>query len=217
MTKRKEVSEKTLELNVCAEMIQHIRSHPPFRKASWHGLTQREERQEGLDAKIRNAPKGVALMLQFKSPWATLRVDTLYKFTINRRQHKAMERLGHPGAVHYVFPLYSKWCKIYKNTPDLLQDTWLVPVECIPSKYLAKDSTTIEVRKLSPSGVRASGPNWESKCNAMNAGEYFQPRTGSLSDIQGIGVTAPQMREWIDGRDWTALRFRGLGFFYLPL
>lgn len=215
MTRKKEVSEKTLELNVCAEMLQHIRSHPPFRKASWHGLTQREERQEGLDAKIKNTP-GVALMLQFKSPWVTSRVDEVYKFTINKKQHKAMESLRRPGAVHYVFPLYSKWWKVYKDTPDILQDTWLVPVKCIPSKCLAKDSTTIEVRKLSPSGVRVSGPNWESTCSATNARNYFLQRTGSLSDIQGIGVEAPQLREWIDVRDWTALRFRGLGVFYIP-
>ena len=151
-------------------------------------------------------------MLQFKSPWATSRVDRVYKFTINKEQHKAMESLRKPGAVYYVFPLYSKWWKIGRDAPDILQDTWLVPVECIPSKYLAKESTTVEVSKLSPSGVRVSGTNWKSTCSAINARDYFQQRTGSLSDIQGIGVTPPQLREWIVGQDWTALRFRGLDF-----
>jgi len=215
MTKKKEISEKTLELNACAEMIQHIRSHPGLGKASWHGLTQREERQEGLDAKINNTP-GVALMLQFKSPWVTSRVDRVYKFSINRGQHIVMESLRSPGAVHYVFPLYSKWWKMDRDAPNILQDTWLVPVECIPSKYLAKDSTTIEVSKLSPSGVRVSGQNWESKCRAINARDYFQPSTVIMSDLRGVGVDALQLREWIDSWNWTTLRFRGLGILYIP-
>ena len=216
MSKKKEVSEKSLELNVCAEMLQHIRSHLALRKTSWLGLTQREERQQGLDAKIKNAP-GVALMLQFKSPWATSRVDKVYKFTINKEQHKAMERLGRPGAVHYAFPLYSKWWKVDQDAPDILQDTWLVPAECIPSKYLVKDSTTVEVRKLTPSAVQVSGPGWKPTCSAINARDYFQMRTGSLSDFGAIGIEAPQLREWINGWEETALRFRSLGIFYLPL
>ena len=216
MSKRKEVSEKSLELNVCAEMLQHLRSYKPFQKASWLGLTQREERQQGLDAKIKNAP-GIALMLQFKSPWATSRVDRLYKFTINKEQHKALEKLGNPHAVHYVFPLYSKWWKVDQDAPDILRDTWLVPVACIPSHFLTRDSTTIEVRKLTPSGVQVSGPDWVPTCPVSKASEYFQPRTGILADFQALGIEGPQLREWINGWEGTALRFSGLGIFYIPV
>ena len=216
MSKKKEVSEKSLELNVCAEMLQHLRSYPAFQKASWLGLTQREERQQGLDAKIKNAP-GVALMLQFKSPWATSRVDRIYKFTINREQHKALEKLGNPDAVHYVFPLYSKWWKVDQDAPDILQDTWLVPVACIPSHYLNRDSTTIEVRKLTPSGVHVSGSDWVPTCAASNAREYFQLRIGSLTDFRSLGIEGPQLREWVNGWEGTALRFTGLGIFYIPV
>ena len=205
-----------MELNVCAEMLQHIRSLPALRKATWHGLTQREERQEGLDAKIQNSP-GVALMLQFKSPWATSKVDEIYKFTINKKQHKAMESLGCSEAVHYVFPLYSQWRKLGQDAPDILQDTWLVPVKCIPSKSLVKASTTIEVRKFAPSVVQVSGPDWKPTCRATNARDYFQTSTGSLSDFGAIGIGALQLREWIDGWEETALRFRSLGIFYLPV
>ena len=43
MAKKKEVSEKSLELNVCMEMLQSLRAYPAYLKASWVGLTQREE------------------------------------------------------------------------------------------------------------------------------------------------------------------------------
>ena len=124
----KEVSEKSLELNVCAELLQHVRSWPGCEKALWFGLTQAQERRKGLDELIRNVGPGVSLMLQFKAPWPTSRVDDLYKFSINERQHEALEQLAgqRPKAVQYVFPLYSKWSKADRYAPDLAQDTWLV-------------------------------------------------------------------------------------------
>ena len=130
----KEVSEKSLELNVCAELLQHIRSWPGCEKALWLGLTQAQERRKGIDELIRNVGPGFALMLQFKAPWPTSVVDDLYKFSINERQHEALEQLSgqHPEAVHYVFPLYSKWQKADRYAPDLAQDTWLVPVSSMP-------------------------------------------------------------------------------------
>ena len=205
-----------MELNVCMEMLQNLRAYPAYRKASWVGLTQREERQEGLDAKIKNAP-GVALMLQFKSPWATSNVDWLYKFSINKTQHKALERLGRPDAVYYVFPLYSTWSKVDNDAPDLLQDTWLVPASCIPSSFLVRESTPIYIWKLAPSLIHVRGPHWKPTCNASNARDFFQMRAGSLSDFVGIGIEPSQLREWIEGWERTALHFSSLGIFYLPI
>ena len=206
-----------MELNVCMEMLQSLRACTAYRKASWLGLTQREERQEGLDAKIKNAP-GVALMLQFKSPWATSNVDWLYKFSINKTQHKAMEKLGRPDAVYYVFPLYSTWSKVDDDAPDLLRDTWLVPVSCIPSSFLVRESTTIYVRKWGPSSIDVRGvPHWKPTCNAINARDFFQMQAGSLSDFRGIGIEPSQLREWFESWQRTALRFSSLGIFYLPI
>ena len=64
----KEVSEKSLELNVCAEFLQYIRRWPGCRGALWFGLTQAQERRMGLDELIRNVGPGYAIMLQFKAP-----------------------------------------------------------------------------------------------------------------------------------------------------
>ena len=38
MTRKKEISEKTLELNVCAEMLRCLRAQPDCRQALWVGL-----------------------------------------------------------------------------------------------------------------------------------------------------------------------------------
>ena len=123
--RRKEVSEKSLELNLCAELLQHIRSWPGCDGALWFGLTQAQERQEGIDARIRNTGPGVSIMLQFKAPWATSLEDSLYKFSVNEQQHEAMEDLAgnNANAVYYVFPLFSTWSKADQHAPDLASDT----------------------------------------------------------------------------------------------
>ena len=128
--RRKEVSEKSLELNVCAELLQCIRSWPRCSRALWFGLTQAQERQEGIDARIRNAGPGVSIMFQFKAPWATSLENTLYKFSVNEQQHEAMEDLAAKNwkDVYYVFPLFSTWSKVDQHAPDLADDTWVVPV-----------------------------------------------------------------------------------------
>ena len=217
MTRKKEISEKTLELNVCAEMLRCLRARPDCRQALWVGLTQRQEREQGLDEKLRGAP-GVALMLQFKAPWVTSRFDSVYTFSINRQQHRAIENLGQSRAAHYVFPLYSKWCKVDKHAPNLLQDTWLVPASCIPSAQLIRDSTPVTVTRQDMSRVTVKGyPNWEITCDAINAEEYFDPSTGRQTDFRAVGLQLSLIREWVDLLELTGLRFRNLGIIYFPI
>ena len=45
---RREIYEKTLELNICAEIISMIRKNPVFEKAVWQGLTQLQEKSVDL-------------------------------------------------------------------------------------------------------------------------------------------------------------------------
>ena len=218
MTRKKEVSEKSLELNVCAEMLQCLRGYPDYRKALWIGLTQREERQQGLDTRIRNADD-LALMLQFKSPWATYYGDNFYKFSVNKRQHEALERLGNPEAVFYAFPLYSRWSKADKDAPNLLQDTWLLPVSCIPSGALVRESTPIVVSRRNQSSVKVESdtyPYWEATCEPVNAREYFERDLRETVDRPRL-VRVALLKEWIEFSEMAALRFRNLGIFYIPL
>ena len=221
----KEVSEKSLELNVCAEFLQYIRAWPGCQRALWLGLTQAQERRTGLDELIRNVGPGSSLMLQFKAPRATSAVDSLYKFSINERQHGALEQLAcrYPEAVHYVFPLYSKWSKVDRHAPDLAQDTWLVPVSSIPLAYLTSVSSPstglhrVELERIN-SGITVTAYSPEVVGQAVNAKEFFAERSGRSLDARPSGVPSADLKEWVqawDGKSF-ALRFRGLRALYVP-
>ena len=222
----KEVSEKSLELNVCAELLQYIRSWPGCQRALWLGLTQRQERRTGLDELIRNVGPGFSLMLQFKAPWPSSIVDGLYKFSINERQHEALEQLAnrYPEAVYYVFPLYSKWLKADKHAPDLAQDTWLVPVSSMPLSLLTALSTPksgrhrVELERID-SRITVTAYSPEVTGQATNAKDYFVERSrGEPLDVRHSGVRSDHLREWVelwDSESFT-LRFRGLNALYVP-
>ena len=222
----KEVSEESLELNVCAEMLQHIRTWPSCERALWLGLTQRQERRTGLDELIRNVGPGNSLMLQFKAPWPSSLVDNLYKFSINERQHEALEQLSdqYPEAVYYVFPLYSKWIKADQHAPDLAQDTWLVPVSSIPLALLTALSTPqsgrhrVELERIN-SQITVTAYSPEVIGEVVNAKEYFlQENRGQSLDAKAFGVPSEDLREWFSLWDEKsfALQFRGLHALYVP-
>ena len=222
----KEVSEKSLELNICAELLQHVREWPGCDRALWLGLTQAQERRTGLDELIRNVGQGFAFMLQFKAPWTTSRVDNLYKFSINERQHQALEQLAvpYPDAVYYVFPLYTTWEKADRNAPDLSQDTWVVPVSSMPFAWLTSLSTPstgrhwVELERFqSQMAVTAYSP--EVVGEAINAKEYFSASDRGQSPSAGsVGVTSSALQEWFQSLDQmdAAPRFRGLNALFIP-
>ena len=88
---QREISEKTLELNICAEILSSLRGRPGYQNVVWQGLTQKQERDVGVDAILRDLGPGRSLLLPFKSPWPSSAMDYLYKFSINTLQHGTME------------------------------------------------------------------------------------------------------------------------------
>ena len=225
--RRKEVSEKSLELNLCTELLQCIRSWPGCDGALWFGLTQAQERQEGIDARIRNAGPGVSIMLQFKAPWATSLEDSLYKFSVNEQQHEAMEDLAgnNANAVYYVFPLFSTWSKADKHAPDLASDTWLVPVSSIPLVTLTalpSPSTglhRVDVKRAN-SVVTVTFHSPEVIGDAINARQLFsqgdmrQPTSADDVDMGPFGISSDALLGWVER--WSHLRFRGLNALFIP-
>ena len=127
------ISEKTLELNVTAELLQVIRSWPGCAGAYWVGMKQDQETRNGLDELIRNAPD-FCLMLQFKSPWRDPVVDP-FRFEIKELQLNRLRLLSnlYPEAVYYVFPKYNRHAKIRATAPNLLHDTWFLRVADLDS------------------------------------------------------------------------------------
>ena len=126
---RNKVSEKSLELNVGAELLDRLRGPMNMPKAYLRGLTQQEERREGADFFARLPKDNRIFAFQFKAPRGP--IDGLpYKFTLSRNQHEALHKLAvrNPEAVHYVLPFYVLTDKLIRDVPNLAWDTWLLPV-----------------------------------------------------------------------------------------
>ncbi len=101
------ISEKTLELNLCDELLSLYRQKYP--KAFWYGPTLHEEKKLGYDASLENT-NGYCLFLQFKRPlkYSGTNPKTYpYWFKIQRDQNNILFMLSKtfPRAVFYVFPL----------------------------------------------------------------------------------------------------------------
>lgn len=121
------MSEKSLELNVGAELLNQLRGPMNIPKAYLRGLTQREEKRTGVDFFARLPDTTRILAFQFKAPIGSK--DSLpYRFTLNRDQHSSLHNLAlqHPRAVYYVFPFYVATNKLVRDVPDLARDTWLL-------------------------------------------------------------------------------------------
>jgi len=124
------VSEKTLELNICAEILGFIRSLPQCKKAFWIGMKQDQEAKNGIDELISNVPNGMHLALQFKAPLSRPPNQIPYRYTINDKQNSNLLRLARnrPNAVYYIFPHYNTFSQMRSNSPNLLSDTYLLRI-----------------------------------------------------------------------------------------
>ena len=123
------VSEKSLELNVGAELLTLMRGPWRMPKAYLRGLTQREENQEGIDFFAQLPPATRVCAFQFKAPKGRYE-GVPYRFTIQRRQHQKLHALAQRSrcGVYYVLPYYVSPAKLAGDVPDLLRDTWFLRV-----------------------------------------------------------------------------------------
>lgn len=161
------VSEKSLELNVGAELLAHLRGPMKMQKAYLRGLTQREEKRSGVDF-FANLPGDVRIFaFQFKAPRGP--EDGLpYRFTLNRDQHRALHQLAvqAPNAIFYVLPFYVLTDKLERDVPCLAQDTWLLPVALmdVPAVFARQKTKRVHCYP----GVTCVNPEYEMK-NLLDA------------------------------------------------
>lgn len=138
------VSEKSLELNIGAELLGILRHRWNLPKAYLRGLTQAEERQEGVDFFVHLDPATRIYAFQFKAPKGR-NEQAPYRYTLVRYQHDQLHTLAapSPGCVFYVFPFYVTPRKLQVHVPDLLSDTWLLDVAAMaPSAVFGTKKTT---------------------------------------------------------------------------
>jgi hypothetical protein len=126
---RKTVSEKTLELNVSAEILDWVRTWNGGADAFWIGMKQYQEARHGLDEVLADMPNGLHLALQFMSPRTRPRDTEPYRCSINDRQNNRLVALarGRPSAVFYVFPNFNSFARIRQEVPFLSNGTVMFP------------------------------------------------------------------------------------------
>ena len=103
--------------------------HGECRRRIYGALTQREESQEGVDFFAQLSRRTRIFAFQFKAPKGRQEGEP-YRFTIQRQQHENLSRLvGRSiGGVFYVLPYYVQPAKLQRHVPNLLSDTWFLPV-----------------------------------------------------------------------------------------
>ena len=127
------------ELNV-------LRGRCGMKKAYLRGLTQRQERQEGVDFFAQLSPTARIFAFQFKAPKG--QNDQIpYRFTLVGKQHDKLHALAlqaSPPAVFYVLPFYASHKKLQCHVPNLIQDTWLLPIApMVPSQVFGTNKTKV--------------------------------------------------------------------------
>jgi hypothetical protein len=201
------VSEKTLELNIGAELLWLFRNRWGMPNAYLRGLTQAEERREGFDFAASLGPSAILFAFQFKAP-----VDDVervpYRYRLKRTQHDPLRQLAQscPFAVFYVFPFYTTVTKVRHRVPDLLGDTWFLRVAAMSSATLFQTYATRLV-SCTPGMARVNPAFEVTKAEALNVSH-------------SAGIPVKQFQKWYSGpRDSTMevsprtekpQRFRGL-------
>lgn len=177
------VSEKSLELNIGAELLFHMRSKWGLNKAYLRGLTQREERSEGVDFFAHLSPSTKLFAFQFKAPKGRTERPP-YKYTLADYQHEKLYNLGRacPGSVFYVFPFYVGFSKLHTNVPTLMSDTWLLDVAAVPTPSIFAHTKTRTI-SCSPGAAKVNP-------------EYALTRLDDIPIPVERGINPNQFAEW---------------------
>jgi hypothetical protein len=118
------LSEKTIELNFCAQVTA---SAPT--PILWFGLTQKQEAAAGFDAASRMG--GRLLLFQFKASDNVLK-STDRRFHLSHHQLAALQQRAtkRPRSVFYAFPFIGNTVELSK-TPSLLAKVGLLDVSTL--------------------------------------------------------------------------------------
>jgi hypothetical protein len=116
-------------------------------KAYLRGLTQQEEKQEGVDFFVQLDPATRIFAFQFKAPKGTVDQPP-YRYTLRRVQHDLLFDLAQfsPRSVFYVFPYYVTAAKLHQDVPDLIKDTWLLELDQMPPATVFGAAATKTIR-----------------------------------------------------------------------
>jgi len=192
------VSEKTLELNIGAEVLQLIRQFQGCGGAFWIGMKQDQEARLGIDELIYNLPAGMHFALQFKAPRSEPPNRIPYRFTINDRQNNNLLRLAimRPDAVHYIFPHYNTFTKMRSHSPTLLRDTWLLKVDDLRSLPISTNRLGTHIVETDPpSALVHSEPISRKIVSVSEAlGNIFGK---GYAELEGTLISHTLLKDWL--------------------
>ena len=184
------VSEKTLELNIGAEILQIIRSQRRCSRAFLRGLTQAEESVHGADFYAQLPDDTRVYAFQFKAPKKKPEGEP-YLFTIRNDQHIALygAASGSPGSVFYCFPYYVRTAKLIAHLPTLLRETWLLDVASVsPAVFGLNKTKTVRCQ----GGVAQINPGYK-LTSLFEIGDLHDSAEPPL----GEGLTLKALREML--------------------
>lgn len=198
------VSEKSLELNIGAELLDIIRNGLGRPKTYLKGLTQRQEAEEGVDFFVQLDPATRIFAFQFKAPRGG--IDAFpYRYSLNRDQHDALFALAEraPNSAFYVLPFYVTSNKLHNDVPDLAQDTWLLSIDQMPTGEVFGTANSKIVRCWA--GQAIINPEYElrrlrdfSRENASAAGVPAEAFASWYSLYRGTQIVGPRRRSpWL--------------------
>jgi len=182
------VSEKTLELNIGAEILQIVRMRHGCSKASLRGLTQAEEYAHGADFYAEMPDETRVYAFQFKAPKKGPEMEP-YLFTIRSDQHAALygAASGNRGSVFYCFPYYVGTAKLVRDLPTLQRDTWLLDVASVPLTVFGPyKSKTVKYQ----GGVAQVNPEYK-----LMSLEEFKNARNVAEPLLGEGLTLKALQD----------------------
>jgi hypothetical protein len=123
------ISEKTFELNICAQINQNLK-----KRILWFGLTQTQEAEAGFDAAFRLG--GKILMFQFKASNNTLSSGAR-RFQL---EHEQLQNLinrvkGYRRCIYYIFPLIGDTHELNIHKGDYFNTSYALDVSTLPNPF----------------------------------------------------------------------------------
>jgi hypothetical protein len=218
--RRRRVSEKTLELNIVAEILSAIRLWSGFQSAFWMGPTQQQEARHGADELLLGTPPGHHLALQFKSPRPNPPDTDPFVFPINSEQHSNLARLAgsRAAAVYYVLPNINTLSSVRAAVPSLLSKTLMVHVSDVHLRPLDRSHTAScwlgpPHQAIFQSDAQSTTP--------LLARDFFAGRSDELQELERSAlVTSEELSDWLQstplGARARGANIRGFGTVFVP-
>lgn len=135
------LSEKTIELNVCAQINGNI-----SKQIIWFGLTQAQEAIAGFDAATKLG--GKVILFQFKASNHILTKTKARRFLLDHDQLLTLQkRIKTKRCAYYVFPTIGDTIELHNLKGDFYNSTWLLDVATLPSPFPPPTTKSGAIRK----------------------------------------------------------------------